>query len=211
MISGLQNALISGWYPVDMLDIKLLDSVETWLFPAIFRAIYYLTTDIWQIFRHIQQIFFTVPMKSVINTLEIWSIFSWNPFIVPLISGWYPWYPIRFPQPPHLASTLEILYPLQKHCEVYECPLNGPFSDDFPRMNKPTNRFRTTDSRLHSWLYSIISVAELEMAEGGGTANYGTCIQPKICTIPAVLAICPLVNQQNCNLWHQKWILPSIA
>jgi len=42
MISGVQKTLISGWYPIDILDIHLLDLVETWLFSAIFQVFYYL-------------------------------------------------------------------------------------------------------------------------------------------------------------------------
>ena len=45
MISGEQKALISGWYPwypypLDALDIRLLDLVETWLFSAVFLVSY---------------------------------------------------------------------------------------------------------------------------------------------------------------------------
>jgi len=43
-ISGVQKVLIYGWYPVDILDIQLLDSVGTWLFLAIFQGFYSLTT-----------------------------------------------------------------------------------------------------------------------------------------------------------------------
>jgi len=43
MISGVQKALISRWYPFDILDIRLLDSVETWLFSAVSKVFYSLT------------------------------------------------------------------------------------------------------------------------------------------------------------------------
>jgi len=43
MISGVQKALISRWYPVDILYIWFLNSVETWLFSAIFQVFYSLT------------------------------------------------------------------------------------------------------------------------------------------------------------------------
>jgi len=36
-------------YPTDILDIRLLDSVETWLFTAIFQVCYSLSTDIGRI------------------------------------------------------------------------------------------------------------------------------------------------------------------
>ena len=39
MISGEQKALIYDWYPVDILDSRLLDSIETWLCSAIFKSI----------------------------------------------------------------------------------------------------------------------------------------------------------------------------
>jgi len=37
----------NSWYPVDILDIRLLDSVETWLFSAIFSVFNSLTTVHW--------------------------------------------------------------------------------------------------------------------------------------------------------------------
>jgi len=36
LISGEQKLLISGWYPVDILDIHVVDLIETCLFSAIF-------------------------------------------------------------------------------------------------------------------------------------------------------------------------------
>jgi len=47
MISGVQKALISGWYTVDILDVCLLDSVKTYLFSAIFQVFYSLTPVHW--------------------------------------------------------------------------------------------------------------------------------------------------------------------
>jgi len=51
-----------------------------------------LSTDIWLIFRYIQQTFFNILLKSVRYWIELWWINSWYPFIIPLMSGWYPWY-----------------------------------------------------------------------------------------------------------------------
>jgi len=33
-------------YPVDILDIRLLDSVETWLFSVLFRQVFYSQTTV---------------------------------------------------------------------------------------------------------------------------------------------------------------------
>ena len=78
------------------LDIRLisfLDSVKTWLLSAIFQVFFTLwplSTDTSLIFRYIQQTFCNILMKSVRYLIEIWSVFSWYPFIIPLISAWYP-------------------------------------------------------------------------------------------------------------------------
>jgi len=47
MISSVQKYLISGFCPVDILDIRLLDSVVTCLFSAIFQVVLSLTTVYW--------------------------------------------------------------------------------------------------------------------------------------------------------------------
>jgi len=97
MISGVQKAMISGWYPVDILDIRMWYSVETWLFSAIFQVFQSLDLCplIWLIYfgRCIQQIFFNILLKFVRYLIKICSIFSWCPFIIHIISGWYPWHP----------------------------------------------------------------------------------------------------------------------
>jgi len=76
------------WYSVDIFDIRQLGSVETWQFSAIFKffTLWPLSTNIrhWYI-----QSFLYILLKSVRYLIEIWSIFSWYPFIKPLIS-WYP-------------------------------------------------------------------------------------------------------------------------
>jgi len=90
MISGVQNALVSSWYPLDILEIRQMDSVGTWLFSRFFKKFFILWplfTDIWIIFRYTQQIFFYILPKSVRYFIEIWSIFSWKPFIV--VPLWY--------------------------------------------------------------------------------------------------------------------------
>jgi len=83
------------WYPA---DIRLISGF--WIrsqhvcFQQFFTLfiLWPLPTNIWLIFRHIQLIFFNFPPKSIRYLIEIWPIFSWYPFIIPLISGWYPWY-----------------------------------------------------------------------------------------------------------------------
>jgi len=52
MISGVQKPLISGWYLVDILDIRQLNSIKTWLFSEIFQVLFtswLQCTDIWLI------------------------------------------------------------------------------------------------------------------------------------------------------------------
>jgi len=55
---------------------------------------------VWSIFFQVysltiypQLIFFNILRRSARYLIEIWSIFFWYPFTIPLISGWYPWYP----------------------------------------------------------------------------------------------------------------------
>ena len=89
MICGGQKALISGLYPVDICDIQLLDSVETWMFSAIFQVFYLvplLSIDIWMISWHIQQIFFDILLKYVWFELN----FSQISLDVSIIYLWYP-------------------------------------------------------------------------------------------------------------------------
>jgi len=90
------------------LDIRLIPVWYPW-YPGVgfgrnmavssnFQVFHSLTTVPWYvankfIFRYIQLIFFKILPKSFRYLTEVWSIFSWYPFIVPLISGWYPWYP----------------------------------------------------------------------------------------------------------------------
>jgi len=86
MISGEQNGLISGWYLFDIIDIQLLDSVETSLFSSIFQ-VYTLwppSADICLIGIS-SRYFFIVLLKSVIS-LKFWQ-FSLD------IRLWYLWYP----------------------------------------------------------------------------------------------------------------------
>jgi len=64
------------WYLADILDIRLLDSVETWLLSAIFQVFYCLTTAyIWLLFCYIQQFFFKY-------SAEICQILNWSQFSV---------------------------------------------------------------------------------------------------------------------------------
>ena len=79
MISGVQKALISGCEISSKYDC-ILRFFVFFLWPR--------STDFWLIFRYIQQIFFNILLKSVRYLIEIWSIFSWYPFIISLISGW---------------------------------------------------------------------------------------------------------------------------
>jgi len=93
MISGVQTALISGWYPIDILDTRLLKSVKTWVFQSIFQVLYSLTSVFWYI-PNIQickaDFLKNTLLKSVRYLIEIWSIFCWYPLNIPLISGWNP-------------------------------------------------------------------------------------------------------------------------
>jgi len=96
-----------GWQLDDIrctkrLDIRLISSISGCCsrskhdrFQRFFKflTLWSMSTDIWLIFRYIQQIFFNIMLKSVRYFTEIWSIFCWYPFIIPLISGWYLWYP----------------------------------------------------------------------------------------------------------------------
>jgi len=109
-----QKALISGWYPVIIPDIRLLDSVKTWLFLAILKFFTLwplLSTDFWLIFWYIQQIYFNILLKSVGYLIEIRWIHFWYPFITPLIRSWYhliSWYLVyRFQAKFHPLVFLE--------------------------------------------------------------------------------------------------------
>jgi len=82
MTSGVQKASISGRYPVNILDIRMLDSVETWPFSSIFQVFYSLTTiHRYLSVQYIQQILFNILLKSDRYLIEIWSIFSCYLFI----------------------------------------------------------------------------------------------------------------------------------
>jgi len=76
------------WYPVDILDIRLLDSVKTWLFLAIFQVFYSLAIVLWfwLIFTFIQQIFFNILLKSIRYLIQISSI----SLDICLLGLWYP-------------------------------------------------------------------------------------------------------------------------
>jgi len=108
MISGVQKALISGC------RIRSKHGCFQRFFNLF--TLWPLSTNIWLVFRYIQQIFFNIPLKSVRYLTKIWSLFSWYPFIIPLISGcrllsvitWYPMY--RFPAR---------CYPLRQACRPY--------------------------------------------------------------------------------------------
>jgi len=67
---------------------------------------------------------FYILLYSVRYLIEIWSIFSWYPFILPLISSWYPWYPdIRctdFQQDVTLWDCLHNLYQVSRKCPLNE-------------------------------------------------------------------------------------------
>ena len=92
--------MISGY---DILDIRVLDSVETWLFPAIFQVFFPLRplfTNIWLIFRFIQQILFLIFCWYVTFNLNLVSF--------PLISVSYT-SDIRCTQ-----ISSKVLYPLQQ-------------------------------------------------------------------------------------------------
>jgi len=95
MISGVQKALISGWYPV--VDMRLLDSVKICLFSVIFKlfTLWRLSADIWLIQIYPANIF-NILLKSVRYLIEGWSIFSWYYYTsdIQLISSmsWYPVY-----------------------------------------------------------------------------------------------------------------------
>jgi len=93
-------------------------------FSIAFFTLWPLSADIWLILRYIQHICFNsffnvyILQKSVRYLIEIWSIFSWYPFIIPLISGWYPWYPdIRCTDsqqvvtPSRLESNIPAVFP----------------------------------------------------------------------------------------------------
>jgi len=88
------------WYPA---DIRLISSISGCCIRSkhgcfqrflrfFFLSFFFFllsdrSTDIWLIFRCIQQIFFNILQKSVRYSIEISSIFSWYPFIIPLTSG----------------------------------------------------------------------------------------------------------------------------
>jgi len=128
MISGVQKALIFGWYPVNIFDIRVLNSVETWLFQQFFKffTLWPLSTDIWLIFGYIQLTFFNILD-------EICQIFNWNLVnlllifvFIPVISGWYPWYPdIRlFPTRCYpLVSSIRTPTLIQGRLEITETNL----------------------------------------------------------------------------------------
>jgi len=81
MISSVQKALISSWYPVDILDIRLISSWYPW-YPADLRLIS-LIPD-W------------CPV-DILNPSDIRLISSWYPvdiLDIRLVSDWYPWYPV---------------------------------------------------------------------------------------------------------------------
>jgi len=72
MTSGVQKASISGRYPVNILDIRMLDSVETWPFSSIFQVFYSLTTiHRYLSVQYIQQILFNILLKSDRYLIEI--------------------------------------------------------------------------------------------------------------------------------------------
>jgi len=93
MISGVSKDFISGWYPAVGFSRNVC-------FQRFFKffTLWPLFTNIWLIVRYIRQIYMNILLKSIRCLIELWSIFSWYPFIIPLISDWYPWYPVyKFP------------------------------------------------------------------------------------------------------------------
>jgi len=75
-------------YPVDILDIRLLDSVETWLCSAIFQVFYSLTTVHWLIFKYsISSGYFLIFCAG------IWQTFDRNLVIFLNMRLLYLWYP----------------------------------------------------------------------------------------------------------------------
>jgi len=76
------------------LDNRLISLISCLRILQFFKCftLWRLSTDIWLILRSIQLTFFlNIQPKSARYLIEIWSIFSWCPFIIP--KGWYPWYP----------------------------------------------------------------------------------------------------------------------
>jgi len=78
----------NSWYPVEKNDIRLISLISdccVWskhsYFQRFFKffTLWPLSTDIWLIFRWIQQIFLNILLKYVRYLIEIWSIFSWYP------------------------------------------------------------------------------------------------------------------------------------
>jgi len=71
--------------------MRLLDSINTWLFSTISQVFYSLATAHWytaDIHRYICiKVFFNILLELVRYLIEFWSIFSRYPFIIPLISG----------------------------------------------------------------------------------------------------------------------------
>ena len=100
--------LISGWFPLyPAVGFRRNIAVFSDFFK--FFTLWPLSSDVWPIFRYIQQVFFNTLRKSVRYFIEIRSIFSWYSFIVLLIS-WYPVY--RFPARCHaLMAPLPSLGP----------------------------------------------------------------------------------------------------
>jgi len=84
------------WYPADTRLVSLIS--ECWIrskhgcFQELsdFFTLWPRSADIWLIFWYIQLTFLNILTKSVRYLIEIWSIFSWYPFIIPVIFGWYP-------------------------------------------------------------------------------------------------------------------------
>jgi len=65
------------WYLVDILDIRLLDSVKTWLFSGFFSFFYWLlSTDIWQVFRYTNGLFARLPHIKCIGLVPCVQVTS---------------------------------------------------------------------------------------------------------------------------------------
>jgi len=81
--------LIFGRYPVDILDIRLMHSVETLAgFRVILSIFFYLTTVLWNLVPiHKQLISFYIFLISDKYFIDIRLLFCWYLFNAPLISG----------------------------------------------------------------------------------------------------------------------------
>jgi len=155
------------WYPVDILDIRLLYSVEVCgCFLAIFHiffTLWPLFTDIWQIFRYTLQIFFWY-------SAEICQIFIWNLANLLLISVYYTsdirrisWYLLyRFParcyplgKPANFSDRIWKVsaFFLMKHTPTTQPGLVGKVKGAGDRMSEVQHQGSSTNT--HSFIGTI--------------------------------------------------------